>query len=460
MDSLPHPLAGLRAELRSTTRLALPIVTVQLGMMLMGTIDTMMLGHLSPLGLAAGSLGNAASMTMLWFGLGLVSALEPLIAQAWGARDERALADHLERGLVLAAVVSVPLVLFLANIHPLFLALGQSPEVAREAAAYCRGIVWGILPILLFAALRQTLQAMSLIRPALWAIVLGNVANAAGNVVLIFGHLGVPALGVRGSAYSTSIARWSMFLFLFFAARRPLARFWRGFTRAAIERRGYLLMLRIGLLIGLHGALELLIFTTVAVLMGTMGVTALAGHQVTLSYAALSFMVPLGISGAASTRVGNAIGRSDMSGARRAAAAALLLGAGVMLVFALVLAAVPGPLAHLFTPDAGVVAVAVTLLPIAAVFQVFDGIQVVATGVLRGAADTAFPAAMALVGYWCLGLPIGWALAYRAGLGAKGLWWGLAVGLAAVALLLLGRIVARFRGEILRAGEARAEIPV
>jgi len=186
------------------------------------------------------------------------------------------------------------------------------------------------------------------------------------------------------------------------------------------------------------------------VLIGQIGVTALAGHQVAINLASLSFMVPLGISGAAATRVGNAIGRGDLSGARRAAAASLILGAGTMSCFAVLFATLAVPLGHLYTQDRAVIAMVAALLPIAAVFQVFDGIQVVSAGVLRGSADTTFPAVMALIGYWALALPVGWVLAFRAGFGARGLWWGFVVGLMAVAILLLLRIAPRFRGPLVR----------
>jgi MATE family multidrug resistance protein len=204
-------------------------------------------------------------------------------------------------------------------------------------------------------------------------------------------------------------------------------------------------MLRIGVPIGFHSTVELLLYAIAAVLIGQIGVTALAGHQIAINLASLTYMVPLGVSGAAATRVGNAIGRRDPTGARLAAEACLALGAGTMLVFAALFILLPGPLARLYTQDPAVIAVVTALLPIAAAFQVFDGLQVVGAGVLRGSADTTFPAAVAFLGYWVLALPIGWWLAFRAGLGARGLWWGFTVGLAAVALLLLLRIAARFR---------------
>ena len=458
MEATPSLFAaGPRAwrdEIRDSVRLAAPVVTVHVGTMLMGVVDTMMLGHFSALGLAAGSLGNALTVTALWFGLGLIASLEPLVAQAYGAHDREAIAAHLARGVALAVAASLPIALVLGAAEPIFRFLKQNPDVTREAGTYCRVIAASVPAFLLFAALRLCLQGMHLVRPAVWAAIVGNLVNLGFNYVFVFGHWGAPRLGVAGSAASTVLARWAMVLFLAVAARKQLAPYWLGFRRSALAWAGYGLMLRIGIPIGIHAALELLIFSAVAVLMGTIGVVELAAHQITLNLASLSFMVPLGIAGAAATRVGNAIGRRDMPGARRAAAACLGLGAGAMGLFGLFFAAFPGLLSRLYTGDARVIAVAVTLLPIAALFQVFDGTQVVSTGILRGSAETALPAAMALLGYWGLGLPIGWFLAYRAGLGPRGLWWGLALGLAVVAVLLVVRILFRFRRDIGRIGRA------
>ena len=443
-------LTSLRDELRAAARLSAPVVLVQLGMMLMGVVDTMMLGHLSATALAAGALGHLVTIVLMMIGYGVLSALDPLVSQAYGAGDARAVGDHLQRGAVMAAVLTVPFVLAVWDVRGLLRFLGQPGAIVEDAAVFARTIAWGALPYFLFVALRQTLQAMSVVRPAMVAIVVGNVANVVGNYILIFGHFGAPALGVAGSAYSTAICRWLMFLYLLLASRRTLASYWRGFTREALEGRGHRLMLRVGLPIGLHNSVELLFFATIALLMGRMGVQDLAGHQIAINLASLSFMVPVGVGGAAATRVGNAIGRGDMPGARRAATACMILGGAVMVVFATLFAAIPGALARLYTPDPAVIAMAAALLPIAAMFQVFDGVQVVAAGVLRGAADTTLPAMIALAGFWLVGLPAGWALGFLGGLGPRGLWWGMTVGLAAVAALFIIRIAFRFRVSISR----------
>ena len=441
----------LRQELSAAVRLATPVVLVQLGLMLMGVVDTMMLGHVSAEALAAGALGHISTVFLLIFGTGILAALDPLVAQAHGADDPEAVSAHLQRGVFLALVLAVPMGFLLWDVSPVLRLVGQPEAIVSKAATFTRGLIWGLPAYFVFVAFRQTLQAMSVVRATAVAIVAGNLTNVLGNWLLIFGHFGLPALGVAGSAYSTSISRWAMLAWLLWAARDPIAVYWRGITREALDLRGHVRLLRIGVPIGIHQSGEILFFVTLALLVGRMGVVALAGHQIAINLASLSFMVPLGIGGAAATRVGNAIGRGDMPGARRAAVVCLALGAGAMLAFAILFALLPGPLARLYTGDRDVIAMVSLLLPIAAAFQVFDGVQTVGAGALRGAADTTFPAALAVVGFWVIGLPAGWYLAYPAGMGAAGLWWGMTVGLAAVSLLLVARVAQRFRTPVERA---------
>lgn len=441
------PESPLRRELAAVLQLALPVAGGQVGLMLMGVVNTLMLGHYSAAALAGSSVGHITSSVLQMFGWGVLSALDPLVAQAHGAGDRTAVAGHLARGTALACLLSVPLGLAMWELRAVFRLSGLPADVVASGGAFTRGLVWGVLPFLLTIALRQTLQAMSIVRPALIAIVAGNVVNLAGNWLLIFGHLGFPRLGVQGSAFATSTARWATLFVLVLVARRPLADLLRGGIRESLRIwASYRLLLRIGIPIGAHTVLELLLFAVIALLMGQLGTEALAGHQIAINLASLTFMVPMGIAGAAATRVGNAVGRGDRAGARRAAGVCYALGVGVMLLSALLFALFPRALAGLYTSDPAVLAAAVTLLPIAAAFQVFDGAQVVGAGVLRGTADTVFPAALALVGFWIVGLPTAWWLAFRAGHGAEGLWWGVTLGLAAVAVLLGLRILGRFRG--------------
>jgi len=300
---------------------------------------------------------------------------------------------------------------------------------------------------------RQTLQAMSIVWPTLVTIAFANIVNVIANYGLIFGHFGLPRLEVVGSAIATSTSRWVMFVGLALTALPMLRRYLGGVPWSEFRPRRFVKFLQLGAPVGLQISLEMWAFAAVALIMGSLGAVELAGHQIALTLAALTFMVPLGIAGAAATRVGNAIGRGDQEGARRAASVSLWIGATVMLAFGLCFWRFPGFLSRLFTSHSEVIDVVAILLPIAAVFQVADGTQVVGAGVLRGTADTRFPAAIAFLGYWVFGLPVGVLLAYRFDWGPAGLWWGLTVGLTSVAGLLLLRIRARFGSVIDRLGD-------
>ncbi len=440
--------ALLQREIVAVAKLAAPVVVVQVGMMLMGVVDAMMLGRHSELSLAAGALGNSVAFGLMSFPMGILMVLDPLVAQAFGAGRHERVGRHFKRGVVLAAAMTVPLSFIMWRTEGVLAWVGQKPEIIADSALYLRTLIGGNLPFLLFVVVRQTLQAMSMVRPAVIAILVANAINVLANYTLIFGHYGFPALGVAGSAWATTISRWVMFLMLVAGCLPLLRRYASGSWIVAMKRGPFLQKLRIGIPIGVQTSLEMWLFMTIALMMGNLGARELAAHQIALSLAALSFMMPLGISGAAATRVGNAIGRQDPAGAKRAAAVCLALGVIVMSSSALVFWLAPEFLSRWFTNESGVIAVAVVLLPIAAAFQVADGLQVVSIGVLRGAADTRFPAVIALVGFWFIGLPLAAYLAYQVELGPRGLWWGITLALSSVALLLLIRVRVRLAGPL------------
>lgn len=432
-----------RQEFRTLLAVAIPVVTVQVGMMTMGVADTLMVGRVSPAALAAVAMGNVYSFAAAILGIGVIMALDPIVAQAVGAGDHAAVARSVQRGLLLAVFLSLPIAVLHLLAGPVLQAARQPADVVPLARAYTRAIIPGIFPFLAFTVFRQTLQAMGRMRPIVVTIVLANLLNIVLNSVLIFGRLGVPPLGVVGSAWATSLSRGFMALALVASAApvlRPLLTRWRreSFLPAPLGR-----MLRLGLPIGGQMQLEFSAFGAVALLMGWLGTDAVAGHQVALNLASLTFMVPMGVGGAAAVLVGQAVGRGDERGARRAARAALITGAGFMAVTCALFLAIPGVLARFYTADAAVIAVAVSLLPVAGVFQVFDGLQVVAIGVLRGVGDTHGPLLANVVGFWLLGLPTSALLGFTFGAGPAGLWWGFVVGLGVVALLLLVRVRTR-----------------
>ena len=372
------------ADLRVLLRLALPVVAAQVGLMAMGVVDTIMVGHLSAEALAAVALGNVYYFGATILGMGTLMALDPVLSHAVGAGDQEEIARGIQRGMVLAVLLCLPTALLLWPAAAIFAALHQPVEVVPLAGAYVRLSIPGTVGLFAFVVLRQSLQALHRMRPVVLTIVAANVANAGLNWVLIYGKLGAPALGVVGSAWATTISRLLMAALLLALAWPVLRNDVRPFRRAALELAPLGRLLRIGVPIGLQQQFEYGVFGVVGLLMGTLGTNQIAGHQVALNLASLTFMVPLGISSAAAVVVGNAVGRRDLRGAIEAAQAALTVAVGFMGSTALIFMLLPGPLARLYTTSPPVIVVAMSLLPLAAVFQVFDGIQVTSIGILRG----------------------------------------------------------------------------
>ena len=438
------------AELRALARLAIPIAVIQVGLMFMGVVDTMMVGRVSREALAAVALGNFYYFAAAIFGLGVLLALDPVISQAVGAQDDAAIARAVQRGFVISLLLTAMASLVLPTAGPVLAVLRQPAEVVPLAHVYVLGTLPGVAPFFFFVVLRQTLQAMHQTRAIVITIIVANFANVLVNWVLIFGKLGMPALGVLGAAIATSVSRWLMFALLALLAWPLLRRHLDPWRRESFATRPMLHMIRIGAPIGLAYFFEYATFGTIALLMGLLGTVQVAAHQIAINLASLTFMVPMGISAAATVLVGNAIGREDPAGARRAAKAALVAGAGFMSMSAIVFLAAPDLLARLYTSDAGVLAIAVTQIQIAGLFQVFDGTQVVGAGVLRGAGETHAPMVIALLGFWLIGMPVSVYLGLYTPMGARGLWWGFVFGLAAVAAALLLRIRYRFARDLRR----------
>jgi MATE family multidrug resistance protein len=424
-------------------RLAVPVVIVQVGMMTMGVVDTIMVGHISAQALAAVALGNLYFFALAVFAMGTLMVLDPVVAQAVGARDVPAIARAVQRGILMAGLLTIPAVILLSWAGPVFQLARQPLEVIPLAAAYAVRTAPGTFPFLLFIVLRQSLQAMGRNAPIVGSIIGANLANAALNWLLIFGHFGLPAMGVVGSAWATSISRGLLFAGLWIAARRQLNPLLLPIRPEVWQLAPLGRMLRLGLPIGAQHVLEFGAFALVALMMGWLGTRAMAGHQVAINLASLTFMVPLGVGDAASVLVGQAVGRGDSAGTRGAARAALASGVAFMSLTGAVFLLFPEPLARLYSPDLDVLAVAAMLIPIAGVFQIFDGLQVVASGVLRGLGDTRGPMFINLLGYWALGLPVSLYLGFVARRGPIGLWWGLVLGLAVVAVSLLIRVRGR-----------------
>jgi multidrug resistance protein, MATE family len=439
-DTHPPKASDGTSELRATVSLAIPVVAVQLGFMAMGAVDTIMVGRISATMLAAVALGNLYFFNVSIFSAGTLMALDPLVAQAIGANDSRAVSRALQRGLVIALGLSILTALLLAPAGPFLRVLHQPPEIIPDASAYLRISIAGVLPFLAFVVLRQSLQAMHRVAPMVWTVVIANLMNAGLNWIFVYGHLGSPALGVSGSAIATAISRWAMMILLLAFAWRELEPNLVPFHRDVFEWPPLRRMLAVGLPIGSQQLLEAAAFGAIGLLMGVLGTIEMAAHQIAITLAALTFMVPLGVGSAAAVRVGHAIGAGDRVRARAAIRAAYLCGVGFMVLTAVGFLAAPSVLASAFTSDARVIALAAVLIPIAGVFQVFDGGQAVGAGALRGAGDTTAPLVVMLAAYWLVGVPVSAYLGFKTDLRAAGLWWGFVISLGTVAVLLYFRI--------------------
>ena len=432
-------MTPVRSELATLTRLSAPVVLTQVGLMMIGVVDTLMVSRIGVQELAASALGNAWQWGWMSAGLGLVMGIDPLVSQAHGRGDGPGTALAFQRGIVLALLASVPICVLQALTEPGLILLGQDRRVAELAGLYNVVKLPTIPCFLVYSALRQYLQGRTHMAPASWVMWAGNAVHVLLNWAFIFGNLGVPAMGLAGAALASSITTVVLLAGLcFWTYAFGLHRgAWRRWDRDSVSLAGLRQAARLGAPIGAQLSLEGWAFTWATLMAGWISVVAVGSHHIVLNMAALSFMVPLGISQGAATRVGNLIGAGDAEGMRRAAWAAVALGAAVMSVSAVLFTVLRFALPALYTDDADVIALAAQILPAAAAFQLSDGTQVVASGVLRGMRRPDAAAAANLIGYYVLALPLGYALAFSLDGGLIGIWAALAVGLAVVALYMV-----------------------
>jgi len=431
----------IRQEFWPMLRLAAPLALTELGWVAMGVTDTIMVGRLpdSATAIGAASLGSTLFYTIGIFGSGIMLGMDTLVAQAYGARKLEECHRTMWNALSLACALSPLLMAFLLLFLPLFSRFGLAPALVVQTVPFLKALVWSTLPLAVYFVLRRYLQAMGIVKPIVFALISANLVNVLGNWMLIYGHLGFPGLGVPGSAWATCISRIYMVTVLVLAAvyydRKRNSGLWLASRRVELRRIRELLNL------GLPAALQLLLeigaFTFATFLIGKIGAVPLAGHQIALNVASVTYMVPLGIGSAAAVRVGQAIGARDAYGASHAGWMALFFSTLFMSCAGLVLFVFPQSIARIYTRQADVVHAGATLMLIAAVFQLFDGLQVVATGALRGAGHTRIPMLANLAGYWVIGLPLGAFLCFKLKLGAVGMWVGLCLALVLIGIALL-----------------------
>lgn len=432
--------------MRATLALAAPLVGVQLAQMSMSFVDVVMVGRLGTEAMAAAVLGSTVFFTTVLLGIGIVLAVQPTVAQATGAGRPAGAAEAARQGLWLGTLVGLPLFVAMGFAEDALLWSGQSPETAALAAGYIRAIRWGLLPDLWFTALRGLCEGVARPRPILVVTLAATALNAGLNYVFMFGGGGLVApMGVVGTGWASALTLTMMAgAMALYVHAGPLRgyRVLAGLGRPHPATLGTLF--RLGWPIGVALGLEAGLFSAATLLVGRLGDVALAAHQVALNAASVAFMVPLGIGMATSVRVGQAVGAGDAGGAARAGWAGIALGAAFMCATALLFWTRPGWVIGLYTgaaPDPAVASLAASLLAVAAVFQVFDGTQAAAGGALRGLKDTRGPMLIGAASYWGVGLTAAAVFGLVRGGGAPGLWWGLTLGLAVAAVLL----VARFR---------------
>ena len=433
----------IRTELRELALLAGPIALMQLGQISNGFVDVLMVGQLGPASLAGVALGNATYFLFVLVCIGTLMAVGPMVAQAYGAGDRNLVGHSIRQGIWLAAALAAPVAYVLWNAGHLWQHMHQDPVTIVTAQAYLRAALWGLPPLLWFVALRSFIEAVSRPWPVTFIILVGVGLNALANYGLMFGKFGLPALGLVGTGWATAIVHWFMFAavlalvqgrpkFRALAALRHLR-----WPNVPIIRE----LLRIGLPIGSSFGMEVTLFSTVAFFIGTFGPVPLAAHQIAIQCAAFTFMVPVGIGIATSVRVGRAVGRQEPVRAAWAGYLGIGMAAAFMLCTGMVFLLLPRTIVGFFLDlgdpaNAATISIGVTLLGLAALFQVFDGLQVSAAGALRGLKDTRIPMVFCFVSYWLLGIPLAVTFGFWLDLGAPGFWWGLVAGLFAASLML------------------------
>ena len=425
-------------EVKTVLALAVPVAIAELGWVSMNVVDTIMVGRLGPAAIGAIAVGGSSFYTFAVFGLGLLLGLDTLVSQSWGAGDRDDCYRSVAQGTYVALFLT-PLLMALFSLMPhAFTFFGIQSEVAVQAGAFIRTLSLSTLPLLLYGAFRRYLQGVGHVRPVMVVLISANLINWLFNWLLITGRWGFPALGVTGSAVSTCLARVYMAgclgLLIVFLERRSLDRLRHSFRRPDGPRLKRLL--KIGFPAATQILLEIGAFGSAAVLAGRLALVALAAHQIAINAASVSFMIPLGIASAAAVAVGQAVGQRDIHLARKRGFIAI----GIASVFALGAAALfllePTAILRLYTRNEGVLETGITLLALAGSFQLFDGVQVVATGALRGLGETRIPMLVNLAGYWFLGLPVGAFLCFQRHYGVFGLWIGLTLALCAIAITL------------------------
>jgi multidrug resistance protein, MATE family len=434
------------AEIKECLLLGVPLAGAQLSQAATTFVDTVMMGILGSQIIAAGALGAATFYLLINVGSAIVSAVSPLVAEAYGAGQVEQVGRVVRQGLWLSLILAVPITLLIWHSGWLLRFLGQEAGNVALASSYLKAIAWGYLPGLGFAVLRSFVSALSRPRPVIVTMIGGTLFNVVANYVLAFGKFGFPALGIAGLGWASALSLWVMFAALaIYIFNHPQLRVYGAFSNLhQCDSKGFGELVRVGVPIGVLAGVEGGFFTFVTFVMGQLGTVTLAAHQIALQTAVVTFTISLGISIASTVRVGQLMGQGNPKGARLAGFVSIGTAGLFMAMMGIVFWTMPGKIVSLYidTADpanAAVVSLAKTLLGVAAMFQIVDGIQVTAAGALRGLKDTRIPLLIGILAYWGIGLTCGYTLGMVLGFGGVGLWWGFAIGLAVAAGILTWR---------------------
>lgn len=426
---------------KSTFLLAFPIVMSQFGHILVGVVDTAMVGQIGTVEQAAVALSNSLYTLLLVFGLGVSYGVTPLVAAADGSNNQKENAQLLNQSIIINTALGILLFVVLFFLSPILNLFNQKQEVVNNAIPFLNVMMLGMIPLCFFSGLKQFLEGLSDTRTAMVISVFSNLLNIVLNYVMIFGHWGFPKMGLMGSCWASFIARMlmaiAMFLYVFYNKRYQI--YWQDFSLKNYSKEITKKILAIGIPSGLQWMFEVGAFAFAVVMIGWIGHKQQAAHQVALSLAAVTYMMASGLSAAASVKVGNQMGLKSSEGVRMAGFSAFIMVIVFMLITAILFLVFRNQLPILFTNDFEVIKISASLLVIAAFFQISDGIQVVSLGALRGVKDVKIPTAITLLAYWAIGLPMSYVFAFVLNLGVKGIWYGLLLGLTSAAILLFLR---------------------
>jgi MATE family multidrug resistance protein len=430
-------VSKLKHELKLLLQIGFPVIIGNLLQISMSVVDTVMAGNLSPRDLAAVAVGGSLFMPIMIFGAGILMAVSPIVAQHYGARKLHLIGKTTRQSLWLALIIGIPSVFLVRNTDIVLELLNVEPDIIPLTLGYMNAISWGVIPLFFYMALRYFNEGISVTKPAMYISLLGLFFNILGNYTLMYGKFGFPRLGAVGTGYASAIVMVVMFiaLFIYTYRRKAYGRF-EIFQNLKLPDRKYISeLVRVGLPIGISMCMEVTMFAVVALLMGSLGTYAVAGHQIAINFASITFMLAFGLSAAITVRVGQVMGRSGIKDARYSGFVGVGLAAAFMLLTMIIMFLVPDFITRLYTDDPQLRDIAVSLIYMAAIFQLSDGLQVSGSGALRGLKDTKVPMIVNLIAYWIVGLPLGYFLGITLQWGPEGLWIGLIAGLTVAGIL-------------------------